>query len=47
MRLNEIIWKEYFVDKIEIKHGVSTVEVEEVLFGKPHVRRAQIRSRQR
>jgi hypothetical protein len=41
MRLNEIIWKEYFVDKIEIKHGVSTVEVEEVLFGKPHVRRAQ------
>ncbi len=30
-----------FVDKIEVKHGVSTNEVEEVLFSKPHVRRAQ------
>ncbi len=41
MQLNEVIWKDYFVDKIEIKHGVSTDEVEEVLFSKPHVRRAQ------
>ncbi len=41
MQLNEVIWKDYFVDKIKIKHGVSTNEVEEVLFGKPHVRRAQ------
>jgi len=39
--LNEVIWKDYFVDKIEVKHGVSTDEVEEVLFNKPHVRRAQ------
>lgn len=41
MQLNAVIWKDYFVDKIEIKHGVSTDEVEEVLFSKPHVRRAQ------
>ncbi len=41
MQLNEIIWKDYFVDKIEVKHGVLTDEVEEVLFGKPHIRRAQ------
>ena len=41
MRLNEVIWKDYYVDKIEVKHGVLTDEVEEVLFAKPHVRRAQ------
>jgi uncharacterized DUF497 family protein len=41
MQLNEVIWKDYFVDKIQVKHGVSTDEVEEVLFSKPHVRRAQ------
>ena len=41
MRLTEIIWKESFVDKIEVKHGVLTYEVEEVLFGKPHIRRSQ------
>ena len=41
MQLNEVIWKDYFVDKIEVKHGVLTSEVEEVLFNKPHVRRVQ------
>ena len=41
MRLNEVIWKDHFVDKIEVKHGVSIDEVEEVLFSKPHVRRVQ------
>ena len=41
MQLYEVIWKDRFVDKIEAKHGVSTDEVEEILFGKPHVRRAQ------
>jgi uncharacterized DUF497 family protein len=35
------IWKDYFIDKIEVKHGISTDEVEEVLFNKPHVRRVQ------
>jgi uncharacterized DUF497 family protein len=32
---------EAFVSKIEQKHGVSTDEVEEVLFSRPHVRRAE------
>ena len=41
MRLDEVIWKDRFVDKLEVKHGVSTDEAEEILFGKPHVRRAQ------
>jgi uncharacterized DUF497 family protein len=41
MRLHEIIWKDRFIDKIGAKHGINTSEVEEVLFGKPHVRRAQ------
>ncbi len=41
MKLTEVIWKESFVDKIEVKHGVLTYEVEEVLFGRPHIRRAQ------
>jgi uncharacterized DUF497 family protein len=39
--LNEVIWKDYFVDKLEVKHSVSTDEAEEVLFGKSHVRRVQ------
>lgn len=41
MQLYEVIWKDGFIDKIEVKHGVGTHEVEEILFGKPHVRRAQ------
>lgn len=41
MRLDEVIWKDRFIDKLEVKHGVSTGEVEEILFGKAHVRRAQ------
>jgi uncharacterized DUF497 family protein len=41
MRLHEVIWKDRFIDKIKVKHGISTNEVEEILFGKPHVRRAQ------
>ncbi len=41
MQLHEVIWKDRFIDKIEGKHGVSTDEVEEILFGKAHVRRAQ------
>ena len=41
MVISQIVWKDQFVDKIEVKHGVLTDEVEEVLFGKPHVRRPQ------
>ena len=39
MRLREVIWKDWVVDKLELKHGISVEEVEEVLFSKPHVRR--------
>ncbi len=41
MNLYEVIWKDRFIRKIEAKHGVSTDEVEEILFGKPHFRRSQ------
>ena len=41
MELSEVIWKDRFIDKIEAKHQVRTEEVEQVLFGKPHVRRAR------
>lgn len=30
MRITEVLWKEQFVEKLEVKHGVSTNEVEEV-----------------
>jgi len=40
MKLYEIIWKEQFVEKLETKHGVFIEEAEEILFGKPHIRRA-------
>jgi uncharacterized protein len=41
MQLYEIIWKNRFVDKIEGKHRVTIDEVEQVLFSKPHTRRAE------
>lgn len=41
MELTGIIWKDAFVEKLEAKHGVTTDEVEEVLFSGPHVRKAQ------
>ena len=40
MRLYEVIWKEAFVDKLERKHRVMPEEVEDVLFCRPHIRRA-------
>jgi hypothetical protein len=36
-----VIWKDRFAVKIVEKHGVSTDEVEEVLFSTPHVRFAE------
>lgn len=41
MQLYEVIWKDQYVDKIDVKHGISTDEVEQVLFTNPHVRKAQ------
>jgi len=33
-----VIWKDQFVEKLAVKHGVEMNEVEEVLFTNPHVR---------
>jgi uncharacterized protein len=41
LRLYDVIWNARFVAKIVEKHGVSTEEVEEVLFSSPHVRRVE------
>lgn len=41
MRIYEVIWKEQFLNKIEHKHQVTGDEVEQVLFSRPHVRRAE------
>jgi len=41
MRLYEVIWKEQFLNKIEQKHQVTPDEVEQVIFSRPHVRRAE------
>lgn len=41
MRLYDVIWKLRFIEKISGKHNVTTDEVEEILFGLSHFRRAQ------
>ncbi len=38
MRIEEVIWKEQFINKLEQKHQISTEEAEQVLFGQPHIR---------
>lgn len=38
MQIYTIIWKDQFVEKLAVKHGVEMDEVEDVLFTKPHVR---------
>ena len=39
IKINKIIWEETFVKKIENKHHVTMVEVEEILHGKKEVYR--------
>ncbi len=39
MIIYEIIWKQKFVDKLASKHRVSIEEAEEVLGGKPLIRK--------
>ncbi|MEM8780390.1 MAG: BrnT family toxin [Cyanobacteria bacterium P01_G01_bin.49] len=41
MQLYEVIWKDQFVEKLAVKHGVTTNEVEQVLFSRSHIRKAQ------
>lgn len=38
MLIRQIIWKEQFIEKLEVKHGVSVEEVEDVLYARPHLR---------
>lgn len=39
IKINKIIWKETFIKKIENKHHVTMIEVEEILHGKKKVYR--------
>ena len=41
MELYDVIWKEQFVEKLAVKHGVSVEEAEEALFGTPVIRRIE------
>ena len=38
MKIDGIIWKNKFAEKIAIKHAITTDEVEEVIFSIPHIR---------
>ena len=38
MRLTEIIWLEYVIEKLDIKHHVQPYEVKEVLDARPYFR---------
>ena len=39
MVISQIIWKDQFVEKLEVKHGVSVTEAEDVLCHEPHIRK--------
>jgi len=41
LRIYDVIWKNAFVEKLYAKHDITTDEVEEVLFTKPHIRFAE------
>lgn len=38
MQIDEILWLSQFVEKLESKHNVTTVEVEEVFINRPRFR---------
>ncbi len=39
MIIDQIIWKDQFVEKLAVKHGVSLTEAEDVLCSKPYIRK--------
>jgi len=41
LMINNIIWLEHVVDKLESRHHISPEEVEEVFYNKPKYRKAQ------
>ena len=38
MYIDDFIWLDEIVDKLAVKHGVTSEEVEEVFFSRPHFR---------
>jgi uncharacterized protein len=40
VKIEKVIWLEFFVDKLAAKHNVTTQEAEEILLSNPHIRRA-------
>ena len=38
MRVHEVIWLPAIEEKLQDKHAILVEEVEEVLFGRPHIR---------
>ena len=38
MKIANVIWRDVFVDKLAVKHNVTTQEAEEVLLSNPHIR---------
>lgn len=41
MDIYDVIWKDVFVDKLAVKHNVHIEEVEDILFGKAHIRKIE------
>ncbi len=41
LKIRDIIWKMQFIEKLAVKHGVTTDEVEGVIFGRPHILRVR------
>jgi len=39
MVIDQIIWKDQFVEKLAVKHGVSVTQAEDVLCSKPYIRK--------
>ena len=39
MEVSDVIWLEVFVEKLQRKHYVRTDEAEEVLYGRPKIRK--------
>ena len=39
MVISQIIWKDQFVEKLEVEHSVSVKEAEDVLCYEPHIRK--------
>ena len=37
MRITEIIWLKQFVEKLYVKHGVETDEVDDVFYDRPRI----------